>query len=217
MIRYASVTTVLKFYQAYERYPDGPIGESSKKRGRRVDAGTVYMSQGATLERAHAASHVWDIACPYGQPPDPKLLKHADKLAFGEIIDLAWQDRNQNCVCLDYLPAALQFLNEHDFRLEKAQFEVVDDTNQVMGHPDMLGMLDGKHALISIKSGSLPDWWVLQEAGYVTAIGDLTLARVALHLPKLSRPQVEVATDMRDFNDWVTLVRAYQIAQRRIV
>jgi hypothetical protein len=81
-----------------------------------------------------------------------------------------------------YLDAYRKFLREHDFQLLYAEHEFKCESLRFISHPDQIGLLDGKHALLELKSGGLPKWVRLQTAGQVLAIGEPTLQRFALHL-----------------------------------
>ena len=54
-----------------------------------------------------------------------------------------------------YLDAYDRFVRESGFRAERMEFEVRHDVWRYVGHPDILGWLNGQRILVDVKTGAL--------------------------------------------------------------
>lgn len=153
-------------------------------------------------------------------------------LAMGKVIPGDW--KNNHPECDPYTDAYWDFFHHHKVELIKCAFEVVNKTERYQGHPDQLVVLDGRLALIDIKTGGMPPVTCLQLASYEMALRDMKMELVevehgvdiASHQPHLARWGLQLKpdgkfklhpfTDPRDRDEWTIIVRAHHIRKKYI-
>lgn len=139
--------------------------------------------------------------------------------AYGHLED-GWIDRHPECSL--YVAAYRKFLTEHRFKMIDCQFEVVNEVERYVGHPDEFGELDDNpFCLLSLKTGSMPKWNALQEAAYVA--GMRTHAKYR-DIGRIRRAWVQLKPDGNyrfgyfddpaDFDNWALLVRSFWIKNK---
>lgn len=125
--------------------------------------------------------------------------------------DRPWEVRHPECH--GYLDAYRRFLREHEFALAQAEQEFKCATLRFTSRPDEIGLLDGKHAVLELKSGGLPKWVRLQTAGQVLAIGKPQLRRFALQLKADGKYVLIPHEDFRDLDRFRAMVDTWWTIQ----
>lgn len=136
-------------------------------------------------------------------------------LAARQAIEPGWMERHEECE--PYIRAFQKFLHEHRWELIDCQREVSHKVDRYIGHYDQRGMMeDDRTVLLSLKTGTYPDWCALQEAFYVNALRDEgwlnpPIHRMALQLKPDGTYTLREFKDPRDFAEASTLARAWWI------
>lgn len=230
-----SVSELLRFYGCYARYELGRAviaAELSMLRGRRVDLAAEYMALGATLPRAHCASHLKERATRRNDDTlssdlRAAMIVEADEIAFNPSPVTPpiqqWIEKNQNCVCVGFLYAVLAFQQQHPQKLVEAQFTVINKTLRYTGHPDLLIQnTKGHYELLSVKTGEMPSFAGLQEALYLLAdpvdfpwpVDRYNIRRAVVQFRADGGYTYKPLNDYQDLRDAEILAAAYHIARR---
>lgn len=225
-----SATDILRFYHCYDKY-GGVISPEvqflAMLRGSRVDKAAEFMALGAGLDAAHCAGHIVEYATRRERGTTleqrAKEIEEANRIAFGKQTERDWIEANKECVCMGFLQAAAKFLAEHPLTLVAAQFEVINKKLGYIGHPDWLVKKHGRHELLSIKTGDLPNFAGIQEALYLLADplefswpvkGRLDMTRAVVQFRADGGYTYKPLTDYRDFSDAEILAAGFHVARR---
>lgn len=110
-------------------------------------------------------------------------------------------DRSSVCDAIKgYLDAFERFMAESGFKVTKSEKMVVNAKKGYAGRYDFLGILNGRKAVLDIKSGSMPSWTAEQTAGYAECLG--YPARFGLELRENGTYSLKEFADPQDFANW---------------
>jgi hypothetical protein len=171
----------------------------------------------------------------FSKVPQPILLEARDR---GSAVHRACEYYNQDDLDVPdfrasfpeyapYLDAWIKFREESGAEIHFCEHRVYSRQHQYAGTLDCVGVWNGRGCLIDLKTGSPADvgaQW--QTAAYLGALKEMAAAgeapslppapivRYAVQLRKDGTYRVETYTDPRDFSEFLTLLRAFQIALR---
>jgi len=98
-------------------------------------------------------------------------------------------DENVPLVMLDigpdiegYINAYLKFKKENDYKIIESETHHINETMRFAGTPDRVCRVNGKDAIIDIKTGTKCDWHGIQLSGYKLLLGESKLLLYGLYL-----------------------------------
>ena len=81
-----------------------------------------------------------------------------------------------------YINAYLKFKKENDYKIIESETHHINETMRFAGTPDRVCTLNGKDAIIDIKTGAKCDWHCIQLSGYKLLVNDAKLLLYGLYL-----------------------------------
>lgn len=81
-----------------------------------------------------------------------------------------------------YIAAWAKFRADSEFEIDAIEARRCSETRRFAGTIDRLGIWNGWHTIIDIKSGQPEPWHALQTMGYAILIGGATMERYAVYL-----------------------------------
>jgi hypothetical protein len=110
-----------------------------------------------------------------------------------------------------YLDGFRKFLGDHSWVHASHQDEFICQEERFVSHPDLLGELDGKLAVLEVKTGAFPQFVRLQTALQVIAERNRMRRRFCITLAGDGKYKLTPLNDPRDFNAGIILVRAWWV------
>ncbi len=107
----------------------------------------------------------------------------------------------------------LKFLDEVDFKAVESELELIDEGLGLIGHPDLIGQLNGGMCVVDAKPMGAEPWHGLQLAGYAKLAqraGYPYMPRFNLYLGENHNYKLVPRTNLRD---WPVFRAALSVAQ----
>lgn len=135
-------------------------------------------------KKAHLAIHLYDMGDLDEDSLDPALAPYLD----------AWK----------------KFKQDSGFKIYESESAYYHPFLQYAGTPDKYGELNGKAALIDIKTGAVQEWVRIQLSAYAELISNGPLSRFSIQLKDDGSYRLTEYKDRSDRGIWMAALSCYQ-------